>query len=84
LIRSSAVILRRKYVASVDVDEKAYEKGYMLGSNSGYGQGRRDGIKEGYERGFREGYKKGWGIGYKKGHKTAREKILTSSKKLSQ
>ena len=77
------MILKRKYVSSEDVGEKAYEKGYMLGSNSGYGQGRRDGIKEGYERGFREGYKKGWGIGYKKGHETAREKVLTSSKKPS-
>ncbi len=53
------MILRRKLVASVDVHEKAYEKGYIQGAKTGWRQGRKDGFKEGYEKGFREGYKKG-------------------------
>jgi len=66
----TAVISRRKYVASVDALEKAYEKGYIQGANAGYGHGRRYGNKEGYTKGFREGYKKGY--------EAAREKVLTS------
>ena len=68
------VILRRKLVASVDVHEKAYEKGYIQGTNAGHGQGRRDGFKEGYEKGFREGYKKGWRNGFEKGWGTGFKK----------